>query len=206
MTLPIKFRKRSALLGALVAALSSIAIMGSESPSAAWNPLGCQYADRNITFYVHENDAPTTDFLDAAQRWEAGTVITLNKVLDPANRDIRVRNHDFGATGWTGLTHKDGDLGSGARCNANGYWVNKDVAIAVNTNYNVSYPLRRRGVAIHEFGHALGLAHNSTVVGHCPEGGQIYQAIMFPNDDRFTGGCPVLVPQSDDNIGVNTLY
>lgn len=121
---------------------------------------------------------------------------------------MRARSSDFGNTGWSGLTYKEGNMNSLPLCNSNGHWVNKSVAIAVNTNYNRGSDNKRRGVAIHEFGHALGLAHNNNTFGAFPGGGGTpdFEAIMYPTDYRFAGNCAVFSPTVDDRQGVNALY
>lgn len=50
---------------------------------------------------------------------------------------------------------------------------------------------KRQGVAAHELGHALGLAHN----------GSSAAILMYPYDSRT-----VTTPQSDDKAGVNAIY
>jgi hypothetical protein len=121
-----------------------------------------------------------------------------------ASRLLDVYDTNAGNTGWSGITRKPGTASTLPTCSS-GKWVARGMEIAMNTYYLNSYnSTERKGVIVHEFGHAFGLAHNSATVS-CYTGIQAV-SIMYPSDSRFNFACPVYTPTADDTTGVNTLY
>lgn len=195
----------------VAASLAAICILvQTTAPANAYNTLYCRFDGTNAKFFVAQNDAPTTGFEAAGDEWEVGTSgITVSKVTTESNRNVYAFNLDLNYTGWTGiLDHYDEVGGSAPPCQSSGHWNYNKIAVIVNTDTYFSYMSNstlRKGVAIHEFGHFLGLAHNGANLG-CPGGGLKAAAIMYPNDDRFFGDCGITLPQSDDKAGINALY
>lgn len=191
-------------VGLLVGAL--LLGTGALAPVAAYELIGCQFESSTIKYHVYDNDAPVTALHAAAGDWNsAQNAVVLAQVSDPANRDMRLRNYNMGNIGYSGITYGLNDFPDQPPCDGDGYWVDKKVVAAVNNYYNSGSPSRRQGVAVHELGHAIGLAHENDSYA-CPGGGQEFIAIMYFSDARFTGSCAVFTPTADDKNGAQALY
>jgi predicted Zn-dependent protease len=106
-----------------------------------------------------------------------------NVILEKRNGALTVDDTYDSGVDWDGITHY-GWSGS--------YFTYAHVLL--NDYYTGGYPaLVAQGVAAHELGHALGLAHN----GGC--------VLMVP-DTPTRRACNVTGPRTDDVNGVNRLY
>ncbi len=185
--------------------LASISLVSIQSPASAWTPLGCTWGSTNIRYFVNSNVNPATNFQGAASDWNSVTPINLIKVDTASQRNFTVRSRNLGNTGWSGAWHRQGNANVGVACKANGHWVNQTGVISVNSFFHSGSGPKRRGVAAHEFGHALGL-HHETNSHSCNGNGLRVAALMYPYDTRFNGNCAVFKPTSDDRSGINALY
>jgi hypothetical protein len=107
-----------------------------------------------------------------------------NVVLCFCSGALKLYDPTVANVSWDGQTTWDTNLFSNtfsyANVKINTYYTRNDSATTI------------KGIAEHELGHAMGLAHNSTCGA----------AIMYPN----TGGCRPSDLTSDDIAGINSLY
>lgn len=186
-------------------ALGLIFAVGDSSPSMAWNSLGCEFPTSTPRYHVATNQSPTTAIASAANEWNSRQSDVKLVNGSSSNWHVKVRNRDLGNTNWSGLFHREGSLTAIPSCTSGGTWVAGQPAIDINNYHNSNNPARRQSTAVHEFGHALGLAHNNTTFT-CPGGGAAYRAVMYYSGARFTGNCSVFAPQTDDINGVKATY
>lgn len=190
---------------ALTLAAGLLAASSASSPSAsAWEPMSCRGWGGTIDVWVTVNQSPTTSLIAGAEKWDpVSSNVDFEPAATQASRDLWANNKDFGATQWSGLFRDYNNIDALPNCYDNRWSAN--AMVSINTEYNTNYPARRMGVAVHEFGHYLGLDHEDATAS-CSGGGTRYLAIMHFSDARFLGNCPVFIPQTDDAIGINALF
>src|SRR5579859_7889009 len=156
----------------LAASLTAAGVPGVEAPSAQSIAFPCSYGTaRTLTCppdrwqrngYGH----PQVYFLDhTSSAWPITAVVpewNLAVGVDswyrwytsgcPGNGThcVNVYDRDYGATGWTGLTHFS--------ANSSHYFVDGSVYSQLNDHYSGT-AAEHRNTACHELGHTLGLGH-----------------------------------------------
>src|SRR5262249_53244518 len=135
-----------------------------------------------------------TPILSAAQTWAAKTNLNFQSVTDndlpsgsgnyeqgdPGFGDIRIGGFNFG-TSTLAMAYLPPQ--------ANNYSIAGDIVFNTGANFNIGSTYDLYSVALHEFGHALGLLHSSV-------GG----AVMAPSYTYATG------LTNDDTAGIRNIY
>lgn len=174
-------------------------------PAEAANYLNCKWSSASVSYYNSASSSYITSIDSAASSWN--TVVNpakMGRTYTYSSRQLSIFDTNAGNVGWSGITRMPGTATSMPTCTS-GRWVEGEMEIALNSYYLSTYsPAARKGVVIHEMGHAFGLAHNTLTIP-CYTGIQVV-AIMYPSDSRFSTACPVFTPMADDVLGVNTLY
>lgn len=202
-------KKRGVIAVSTSAILATFATMTLNvvlaEPANAWNALYCRYVGSNAKVFVAVNN-PSTPFAAAGDEWEVGTSgIAVNNTSAAGDRNVYAYSDFYGPTGWSGiLDHVDDVGGNAPPCMATGHWNYTKIAALVNNTY-LSNDAQRKMVAVHEFGHFLGLGHNNATTP-CPTTGSKVISVMYFSDARAQGDCPVSTPQADDRNGINVLY
>jgi predicted Zn-dependent protease len=191
--------------GLLILALAAIPTLNGSS-SWAYNLWGCQWpkapsvgpVDPVTTVKWTWSDKPTAvdsayhaNAETAASRWNAAPTRLALAEVSGTLYDMTIFEQNDGNVNYDGLTQ--------ATC-LSGKFVKGKVYAHVNTYWANQYPVgnARIQIAVHEFGHTVGLAHNDT-----PSCAGI--PIMYSSSDRFFV-CKISSPQSDDINGVNRMY
>ncbi|MFZ4841034.1 matrixin family metalloprotease [Mycetocola saprophilus] len=160
------------------------------SPAQAYGSLGCRWVNPAVQLNAPAPLLSAPAWGTAASTWSwLNASVTVSSSGSP---DVYGTNELRGNTvTWSGVTRGKGTAASFPPCNG-GNWVNGQMEVVLNWSYVGSYSAaQRQGVAAHELGHALGLAHN-------PSSRAI---LMYPDDSRTTS-----VPANDDRAGINAIY
>ncbi|NBI28135.1 matrixin family metalloprotease [Chengkuizengella marina] len=143
------------------------------TPLAGW-----KYATKDIEYSTGGDSSQY--WIEAAKRWNAVTNVNLSEVNNASFTAGEVDNAEVDWDGITHTTYRDSD----------GVVISNECFL--NTAYTSSYDDNTiNGISTHEFGHAIGLAHNDST-----------PSVMYPN----TPGRNYLTPQDDDIIAVDSLY
>jgi hypothetical protein len=151
---------------------------------------GCIFGSRNVTYQDWWNNTPSLD--QAATSWNT-TNLSFARTSS-YSPDVWTYTNDWGNTGWYGLTTGP----NGGPCGD----------VRINTFQDPTHlpPTSWKAVVTHEFGHAAGLAHNTSRFP-CEFGGSSNVAVMDEGIGyAFTSSCIRDYPQADDIAGVNNKY
>lgn len=154
--------------------------LGPVTSASAYANLGCKFSSATVKYgYTASGLQPI--FNTAATRWSSSTDVNLVYAGQVSVvTGINPYAANYGSVIWDGqATPCSGSTRTG-------------VAIQLNRYYTDGYTTEKKiGVAVHEFGHALGLAHVSST-----------SAVMYGN----TPGRVPTSPAADDKNGMNALY
>ncbi|MDR1432590.1 MAG: matrixin family metalloprotease [Propionibacteriaceae bacterium] len=164
----------------------------------AYSTLGCVWDTKNIKYYSPSPLSSSPVWANAAGRWSGLDP----KLASSSSYHFYGTNENRGNTvSWSGVTRKKGTTQSVPEC-SNGKWKKGGMEVVLNWSLmsSLNYTTQQRqGVAAHEIGHALGLAHNTGTTTGEPN------ALMYPYDARrFDWG--IFGPKKDDKNGANALY
>ena len=167
-----------------------------------WTPTMGHYWDKsNLNIYMDTNIAAGYSFsvyaaiCSGVDAWHTYTNAPSNTyVTSTTNSDIDIYMFYYGNTGWDGLTST---TYSGS--------INAHSVIQINASYLYSgYSALSdlwKAIACHEFGHSLGLNHNTSVSQSIMRS----QTVQYYNYNP--GGTPKWsTPQSADIYSINSIY
>lgn len=182
---------RASLAGTALLITLACTLLTPASPASAYSLNGCKFSSSSIYWHFASgtNSAYNTVIKEAASSWNV-TDVTLTKQAGAGYTQVAANN--WGNVSWDGYTNY--------ACGSGGTHTSV-VSIQINTYWTASYPTgKTRGVAAHEFGHDLGLAHSSSDSSPCSS-----THLMTPNTPHRYA-CGIESPQQDDEAGVNHLY
>ena len=160
-------------------------------PATAWEPNGCKYGGTNptISYWLKSVGTDWTTAVQVGQAaWDAESVPGYFTQVygTPRNIEITDANYAFGAPGQHyGLCQ-------------GGVWMQNLSFIELDTSYLAGYTAyKEKVVAIHELGHAYGLAHETYT--NCTIPSVMVYSLAFIC-------APFTPPWLDDVNGVNAIY
>jgi hypothetical protein len=165
----------------------------SGGPASAWVLNACRY-QYTVTFYKFSNVTSTWQSAhnSGAGRWNATTNQPDLVQTSQSTVDQWVYDDNYSAT-WSGLA-------SGG-CVPGSYWYNNLVTVQYNLNQTVGWTTGwRQALAVHEQGHAWGLAHNSN---NCTNKSAMRDDARWVLLNCSNPGTP---PWQDDINGKEQLY
>jgi len=177
-------------------------VFASAQVQRGWTPTASSYWHKTI-LYVYVNSSIASEYsasIDTAIRAGINSWPTYSNapsviyVSSYSSADVFANMGDYGSTGWDGLTVT---TYSGT--------VNSHSDIKINTRYLYDDYSSLSGlwqaIACHEFGHSLGLLHNTSVSQSIMRSMTVSYYNYNPNGTpRWT------TPQSADIYSINTLY
>jgi hypothetical protein len=155
-------------------------------PAYAYSPLGYKWSSSSITYYTSSSAKANTvtAFSLGASVWSNNTKV--NITLNSSSYNIFCTDVYSTVVDWDGLCYY----------NYSGSYFTS-ITQTLNYYYTDSYVANKRiSVAMHEFGHGLGLADLGTSSTSLMNG---YSYYRYDINGVFT-------PQTDDINGVNSLY
>lgn len=178
----MKVKNKRLVLGA---ALLTVALMGiGTSQAFGYNLTGAHWpnANRPVTISVSYSGT-ATGWNNGMSAWNATPTKALFTAPGGGTQTTVLGDTNDSSVSWDGISNWN--PGTGTINNAQG---------RLNYNYTKNYNANQiKGVAAHELGHILGLAHHNGCY------------LMVDNTPQRTS-CGVYTPQSDDQAGINALY
>lgn len=187
------------LRGSLVIFLSAslVLLAGPARHASAYALEGCSWNFNNPTLVLGSDPHYAAVADSAASSWNYqlyNNNVGLQWNIQPYGASGQVYEHEynFGNTGYDGITFYS--------C-SDGYYFDTPVNSYFNTYYTNGYSYgEAQAVITHEFGHALGLAHNPTF------GGCSYAPIMYYMATLTYIDCGYVGPRPDDIAGARAIY
>lgn len=162
-----------------------ILMLSLSIPSYAYSLIGCKWSSSTVTwnYATGLQSTDVTAWTNSASSWTSATDADYSKVTSRTPNVYCTYQNDSGVD-WDGLTYynQSGGYFTSCTCYLNHYYTDNYVAN------------KRRSVAGHELGHALGL---NEYVG---------PALMHPLTYTRYDLNGYYTPQTDDINGVNYLY
>lgn len=163
--------------GLLIAVIISPLLFAA--PASAYVLTGAKWSNGNITATISETYSGNgTAWANAISSWNP---TDLNITRPPGNQPIMLSDVSSSSVSWDG--YATWSPGTGTINNATGQ---------LNHYYTKNYDAaKRQGVAAHEIGHIVGLAHRSG---------------CYLMNGSTPSRCGIYTPTSDEVAGVNYLY
>lgn len=173
----------------------SAARVADDGPNVGpyFNWFGCWHPTSTITYRTtgaSTNWASATVL--AAATWTNSTQVTLNQVSTGGR--IVVTSANYPTSTWSGQAP------GSTTCSGNTYDFG-DASIRFNERFDYYSSNAEKSLAMHEWGHAMGLAHKGTTTTPCDD-----VVIMNGHDSRRFFDCGKINPTQDDKNGINYLY
>lgn len=198
--LAIKFSTK--LLVAVAMVVASLAVFSS-SPADGYVSGDCKFSGSNPSVKFKFNSVDShyqTITYYASTRWNNTSAPGSFSATTSTTRNIDVYDAYYS---WTHRAITEGGCSLSGGPNT---WSNNRVKVKYNTRYmdgTQSTYLRNQHTAIHEFGHAYGLSHDTSV--NCSSTGK---AVMYTNSYWVYDNCSSspIGPYWDDVAGVTNQY
>jgi hypothetical protein len=203
----VLIRRCTRLAAVLLVALSSVLLGGSAS---AYHTYGSPN-DYHLTQGVHGREywlAPSVGaFLESeiySAKWTWGNAmpgkVAWNEVVDSSDSEIDVTSTSQVAAGCaiTLMYQSNGtNVNNGAGGAPTSNWAFATIAV-LPLWYDDSECINQRGILVHEFGHAMGLAHEWPNVA--------VMRTYIAQPDVCCGGQIWTAPKQDDKNGINHIF